>query len=364
VPRKPLSGGIEGRPFGGLALDSALQMTAPSVTVLIDTYNYGRFIERAIESVLAQDFAMEQVEILVVDDGSTDDTAERVNKYGGAIRYLHKENGGQASAFNLGFAEARSELVLLLDADDYFLPGKVRRVVEEFAKHPEVGTIYHRLMELEERSGKLRETRVPFHAISGFLPDDKEKTLRYGAHQTSSLAFRRRVLERVMPMPESMRIHADAFVELLAVLLAPVLGIDEALAVYRVHGENLSYGDWAESTPEAARRRVAAYQVVLAEVAGWMAAHKNELSGIDTRGYIEPQLLEMQLAQYLADPPGRWRSFWFMARRNYVLACLQNWRYTLFNYIGAGLALIVGYRRAQAIHRRTLGGLQGLLRRG
>jgi glycosyltransferase involved in cell wall biosynthesis len=339
-------------------------MTAPSVTVLIDTYNYGRFIERAIESVLAQDFAMEQVEILVVDDGSTDDTAERVNKYGGAIRYLHKENGGQASAFNLGFAEARSELVLLLDADDYFLPGKVRRVVEEFAKHPEVGTIYHRLMELEERSGKLRETRVPFHAISGFLPDDKEKTLRYGAHQTSSLAFRRRVLERVMPMPESMRIHADAFVELLAVLLAPVLGIDEALAVYRVHGENLSYGDWAESTPEAARRRVAAYQVVLAEVAGWMAAHKNELSGIDTRGYIEPQLLEMQLAQYLADPPGRWRSFWFMARRNYVLACLQNWRYTLFNYFGAGLALIVGYRRAQAIHRRTLGGLQGLLRRG
>jgi GT2 family glycosyltransferase len=349
--------------LAGWLLMTALQMTAPSVTVLIDAYNYGRFIERAIESVLAQDFAMEQVEILVVDDGSTDDTAERVKKYGGAIRYLRKENGGQASAFNLGFAEARGELVLMLDADDYFLPGKVRRAVEEFERYPEVGTIYHRLMELEERSGKLREARVPFHAISGFLPDDKEKMLRYGAHQTSSLAFRRRVLERVMPMPESMRIHADAFVELLAVLLAPVLGIDEALAVYRVHGENLSYGDWAESTPEAARRRVAAYQVVLAEVAGWMATHKNELSGIDTRGYIEPQLLEMQSTQYLADPPGRWRSFWFMARRNYVLACLQNWRYTLFNYVGAGLALIVGYRRAQEIHRRTLGGLQGLLRR-
>jgi len=335
----------------------------PVITVLIDAYNYGRFIEKAIESVLTQDFAMEQVEILVVDDGSTDDTAERVKKYGGAIRYLRKENGGQASAFNLGFAEARGEFVFTLDADDYFLPGKLRRVMEEFEKHPEVGMIYHRLMELDDESGKLRVTRVAFSAISGFVPNDKEKILRFGAHPTSSLVFRRSVLERVMPMPVSMRIHADAFIELLAVLLAPVLAIDESLAVYRVHGGNLSYADWAESTPEAVRRRVAVYRVVLAEVAAWMAAHKNELNGIDTRGYIEPRLLEMESTQFLADPPGRWRSFCFMVRRNTVFACLQNWRYTLFNYVGAGLALIVGHRRAVEIHRRTLGGLQGLLRR-
>jgi glycosyltransferase involved in cell wall biosynthesis len=335
----------------------------PVITVLIDAYNYGRFIEQAIDSVMAQDYPMEQVEILVVDDGSTDDTPERVKKYGGAIRYLRKENGGQASAFNLGFAEAQGELVLTLDADDYFLPGKVQRVVDEFEKHPAVGTIYHRLVELEEQSGRLREARFAFHPMSGFLPDDREKLLRYRAHQTSSLAFRRAVLERVMPMPESMRISADAFIELLAVLLAPILAIDEPMAVYRVHGENLSYADWAESTPEAARRRVAVYQVVLAEVSAWMAAHKNELNGIDTRGYIEPQLLEIQSAEYLADPPGRLRSFWFMVRRNYVCACLQNWRYTLFNYFGAGLALIVGYRRAMEIHQRTLGGFQGLLKR-
>ena len=147
----------------------------PVITVLIDAYNYGRFIEQAIESVLSQDFAMEQVEILVVDDGSTDDTAERVKKYGGAIRYLRKENGGQASAFNLGFAEARGEFVFTLDADDYFLPGKLRRVMEEFEKHPELGMIYHRLMELDDKSGKLREARFAFSLISGFLPDDKEK---------------------------------------------------------------------------------------------------------------------------------------------------------------------------------------------
>jgi glycosyltransferase involved in cell wall biosynthesis len=86
-------------------------MNRPYVSVLIDTYNYGRFIEQAIESVLSQDFTMERVEILVVDDGSTDDTEERVKKYGAKIRYLRKENGGQASAFNLGEITNCSESV-------------------------------------------------------------------------------------------------------------------------------------------------------------------------------------------------------------------------------------------------------------
>src|SRR5260370_19883404 len=109
---------------------------APLTTVLIDTYNYGRFIEQAIDSVLSQDLPPDQLEIVVVDDGSTDDTAERVRKYGSRIQYLHKENGGQASAFNAGFAHARGELIVLLDADDFFLPGKLNRIVAAISTHP------------------------------------------------------------------------------------------------------------------------------------------------------------------------------------------------------------------------------------
>ncbi len=93
--------------------------TSPLVTVLIDTYNYGQYIEEAIRSVLERDFAAEELEILVVDDGSTDDTAKRLHQFGAAIRYLHKPNGGQASAFNFGLARARGEIVAFLDADDY-----------------------------------------------------------------------------------------------------------------------------------------------------------------------------------------------------------------------------------------------------
>ena len=80
------------------------EKTMPNVTVLIDTYNHERFIERAIASVLEQDMPMDGVEILVVDDGSTDRTPEIVRRFEPRVRLIRKPNGGQASAFNLGFA--------------------------------------------------------------------------------------------------------------------------------------------------------------------------------------------------------------------------------------------------------------------
>src|ERR1700687_5273333 len=90
----------------------AISMSSrPYVTALIDTYNQGSFIEEAIDSVLAQDFPADQMEILVVDDGSADDTRERMKKYSDRVRYIYKENGGQASALNRGFAESQGEIV-------------------------------------------------------------------------------------------------------------------------------------------------------------------------------------------------------------------------------------------------------------
>src|SRR5437879_1128259 len=103
-------------------------MKAPFFTVLIDTYNYGEFIEEAVSSALAQDFSPEEREILVVDDGSTDDTRQRLQKYKGEILYLRKPNGGQASAFNFGFEHARDEVIALLEAYDIWLPEKSGRV--------------------------------------------------------------------------------------------------------------------------------------------------------------------------------------------------------------------------------------------
>src|SRR5262249_58148047 len=96
-------------------------MIAPFVTVLITTYNYGRFIEQAIESVLSQEYPGDRVQIVVVDDGSPDDTREVVKKYGSRIEYYLKENGGQGTALEIGFEKADGGIVDLTYAAELFL---------------------------------------------------------------------------------------------------------------------------------------------------------------------------------------------------------------------------------------------------
>jgi glycosyltransferase involved in cell wall biosynthesis len=107
-------------------------MTKPLVSALIDTYNQGRYIEQAILSVLDQGFSPSELEIVVVDDGSTDETSSTVEKFAPRVRYLRKSNGGQASAFNLGIPQLRGAIVSFLDADDWWASGKLRAVLDAF----------------------------------------------------------------------------------------------------------------------------------------------------------------------------------------------------------------------------------------
>ena len=115
----------------------------PRVTVLIDTYNHENFIERALRSVLDQDMPMEDVEILVVDDGSTDRTPEIVKQFEPRVRLIRKKNGGQATAFNVGFSHARAEIIATLDGDDWWAKEKLRRVLETLEANPAVGFVGH-----------------------------------------------------------------------------------------------------------------------------------------------------------------------------------------------------------------------------
>jgi len=241
------------------------------ISILIDTYNYGRFIEDAVDSVLAQDFPAEQMEVLVVDDGSTDDTAERLKKYGDRIRYFRKVNGGQASAFNFGVVRACGEIVAFLDADDYWLAGKLRCVAAEFEAHPEVGLVYHRLFERAKGNEELREARFEFAAVSGNIANDIAGLMSYRPQPTSTLALRRAVLQRLCPIPEAIRLQADAYIGLLAPLVTSILAVPEFLAVYRVHGQNLYASEGAEITRECTEQRTAMQKIIGREVENWIA---------------------------------------------------------------------------------------------
>ncbi len=103
------------------------EMSSPTVSVVVNTYNHERFIAQALQSVLDQTFPADQMEIIVVDDGSTDSTPQIIQTFLPRIRYIRKENGGQVSAFHAGVAEARGDIVAFLDGDDWWAPDKLRR---------------------------------------------------------------------------------------------------------------------------------------------------------------------------------------------------------------------------------------------
>jgi glycosyltransferase involved in cell wall biosynthesis len=106
------------------------------ISVIIPTYNYGHYVTQAVESALAQSY--QPVEVIVVDDGSTDDTREKLAALGDKIRYIHQTNQGLSAARNTGIREARGEWLAFLDSDDAFHPRKVERQMAYVEQHPEV----------------------------------------------------------------------------------------------------------------------------------------------------------------------------------------------------------------------------------
>ena len=112
---------------------------SPTVSVIIPTYNRAPFVGEAIESALAQ--TRPPLEVVVVDDGSTDDTADRVAHYGDRVVYVRQTNAGPATARNTGIGHARGDLIALLDSDDRWLPQKLEWQVPLF-DDPEVGMVH------------------------------------------------------------------------------------------------------------------------------------------------------------------------------------------------------------------------------
>jgi hypothetical protein len=324
------------------------------VTVLVDTYNYGHFIEEAIESVLAQDFPPEQMEILVVDDGSADDTADRVRRYGDRIQYFCKPNGGQASALNFGIARARGEIVAFLDGDDYWLPGKLQRVAAEFEKHPEAGMVYH---DFCCKRGPLADP-VPdsgLAGVSGFLPDNRKMLLGYDLYPTAALAFRRSVLERLLPVPENLIVQADAHLTACVIFVAPIVYIDQPLTVYRVHADNL--WNCVANTPRGCnifegdpaakarlQRRVITTRAIREGVQQWLEENGFDVKRPDLRAFLMQWTISSRVGEFALSPPGRLRFFRHLLEQSWYFGSQMTWRHLAVHYANAFGSLFVGYR--------------------
>lgn len=110
-------------------------MTRPTVSVVIPTYNSGPLVTEAVKSVLEQTHSPD--EVIVIDDGSSDDTAEQMARFDPPVRYVHQPNGGVAAARNRGIAEATGDLIAFLDADDVWHPRKLEFQIATLIAHPE-----------------------------------------------------------------------------------------------------------------------------------------------------------------------------------------------------------------------------------
>ncbi len=227
----------------------------PTASVLIDTFNHERYIEQAIVSVLQQEALEPADEILVVDDGSTDRTPELVRRFAPRVRLLRKSNGGQASAFNAGLPELKGEIVALLDGDDWWTQDKLGIVLETFVNNPEVGMVGHGC-QITDQDGNVTRVVRPDRTYRLGLRDVESARLfgrLKGFFGTSRVAYRRSVLDRILPVPEELVFEADEYLWSVGAALADFIALKQSLFYYRMHDSNC-FMDSKDSDAAAARR--------------------------------------------------------------------------------------------------------------
>jgi hypothetical protein len=211
------------------------------VDIVIDNFNYGRFLGEAIESALAQTHP--HVRVIVVDDGSTDESQSVLAQYADRIEPVLKENGGQASALNAGLAHCSGDVVIFLDADDVLHPPAAARAAEVFAGNPEIVQVPYRLEVVDpsgRRNGLIKpppDMELPKGDIAAAQLTFPFDVVSVG---TSGNAFGVAALRRIAPIPEDEFADcADWYLVHVVPLLGRVRPVDEILGRYRVHGANV-----------------------------------------------------------------------------------------------------------------------------
>lgn len=292
------------------------ELVSPSVSIVVNNYNYGRFLEQAIASALAQTYPCE---VVVVDDGSTDESPDVLARFSERVqRVIQKSNGGQYSAYNAGFAASTGDVVVFLDADDWLYPDAVKTAVRAFG---EGVTKVHFRLELVNHRGQKLGPRVPNSLADG---DVASRMLRHGILYASAPgsgnAYRRSALHALFPLPEppSDRTCADFFTIFGSGLLGRVAALELPQGAYRVHTaapeSDLAFGNGAQRNEEYEQllRRVDLFRVWMRERTGIEVPPLEDFSQQKTR--FAATLLERRYLPRLREGaralPGLFRTLW------------------------------------------------------
>lgn len=243
-------------------------MERSAISVLINNHNYGRFVGRAIDSALGQQTP--DVEIIVVDDGSGDQSRSILEAYGNRVKVLFQENQGQAAAINAAVKLSRGDILCFLDADDWWAPGKLPATAAAFHSNPQVSLVYHRLLPVKT-DGSPAFKPIPRTLCSGDLSPRLMKSAGWWPFpMTSAIAVRRSAWDAAGDIPEQFRISADAWLTGIYPFLGDVAALPGSLGFYRIHNNN-----WYRPTDDTAmlRKRLAHWQATVEATNRFLSAH-------------------------------------------------------------------------------------------
>ncbi|WP_165364220.1 glycosyltransferase [Sporolactobacillus sp. Y61] len=206
------------------------------ISVIIPTYNRGAFTVAAVKSVLAQSYS--DYEIIVVDDGSTDDTRDLLKAFGDKIRYIYQENKGPSAARNAGIRLARGNYIALCDSDDRFLPDKLEKQMAFIHEHPECRFLYSWYYNVNEK-GKRTKLRKPLTCKSRehlqYCLFSRKFTIR-----TSTLLVHKACFDKAGLFNEDYWYSQDWDMWLRLAEYYRGYCLEEPLCEYWLHGENRS----------------------------------------------------------------------------------------------------------------------------
>jgi hypothetical protein len=237
---------------------------APTVTVVVPAYNLARYLPAALDSALAQEWPAEALDVVVVDDGSTDDTADVLARYADRVRVIRQPNGGLVRAVERGLAEARGDYVALLDADDTWPADRLARHVAHLEAHSEVALV-HGDMQLIDGDG--REIAPSLFATMRPGPADGHVLGRLLAQNfvtQSAITFRASLLAAAHPLPDSV-VYPDWWLAAIAASVGEIHAVPGTAAAYRSHGANMNLGIDAAARDRAQRKELPWRR--------WMLAH-------------------------------------------------------------------------------------------
>ncbi len=205
------------------------------VSVVIPNYNYAHYLSETIDSVLSQTYP--QVEIIVVDDGSTDGSKEILAGYGGQIRTIFQQNLGVSAARNNGVSDSRGEFIAFLDADDYWLPTKIERQIERFSRDGQLGLVHVGVDEVDADGNSMLERLEGLEGdVSNELLQFKREGVLGGG---SGLMVPRKVFDDVGGFDLRLSTSADWDLIYQISNRYPVGFVPEILLKYRVHNSNM-----------------------------------------------------------------------------------------------------------------------------